>query len=83
MPSPVHTVDRSTPDWATYLAENPVVGGDPVAFLPFPEDGKAASYQPTVEHMIDALDAGATTVNGYSGLFPRPYNDLEGAARQY
>ena len=85
MPSPVHTVDRSTPDWATYLTENPVVGGgDPVlAFLPFPEDGKAASYQPTVEHMIDALDAGATTVNGYSGLFPRPYNDLEGAARQY
>jgi hypothetical protein len=85
MPSPVHTVDRSTPDWATYLADNPLGGGgDPVlAFLPFPEDGKAASYQPTVEHMIDALDAGATTVNGYSGLFPRPYNDLEGAARQY
>jgi hypothetical protein len=85
MPAPVHRVDRSTPDWAAWLADNPPDGeGDPVlAFLPFPEDGRAASYQTTVEHMLEVLDAGATTVNGYSGLFPEQYNELEGAARQY
>ena len=85
MPSPVHTVDRSTPDWAAYLDDHPPDGGgEPVlAFLPFPEDGRAASYEPTVEHMIDVLDADATTVNGYSGLFPEPYNALEGPAREY
>jgi hypothetical protein len=33
--------------------------------------------------MLQVLDAGATTVNGYSGLWPPSYDELEVPAREY
>lgn len=61
------------------------VPDDVIAFLPFPIDGKATSYAPTVDHMLDVLDAGdgVTTANGYSGLWPDAYEDLQNAAVDY
>jgi hypothetical protein len=33
--------------------------------------------------MLHSLDAGLTTVNGYSGLFPEVSIELEGAMKEY
>ncbi len=83
-PGRLHRVDTATPDWAAYLDEHPL-GPDPavLAFLPFPPNGRAGSYQDTVDDMLAVLDTGDTTVNGYSGLFPADYDTLELAMREY
>ncbi len=85
MPVRMYHVDRDTPDWATYLADHPPPGGEPVvAFMPFPPTGSVVDYLDTVNDMLGVLDRdGATTVNGYSGLFPATYDALEDAARAY
>jgi hypothetical protein len=90
--APVDTVvvDRSTPDWAAWLEDRPTAeGGDGagddrevLAFLPFPPDGSVESYAGTARRMLQVLDAGVTTVNGYSGLWPPSYDRLEAAARE-
>jgi hypothetical protein len=79
------------PGWATWLeehAEPPADGGPSgdrpvVAFAPPPASGRAADYGPTVQRMLHALDADLATVNGYSGLFPETYIELEGAVADY
>ncbi len=85
MPVRMYDVDRDPPDWATYLADHPPPGGDAVvAFMPFPPTGSVISYLDTVNDLLAVLDRdGATTVNGYSGLFPATYDELEEAARAY
>jgi hypothetical protein len=87
MPVRLFQVDQSTSDWAAWLddhADEQAVAGDgSVAFLPFPPTGDVTDYEPTVQHMLQALDIGVTTVNGYSGFFPQTYDDLENAARTY
>lgn len=86
MPVPLHRVDRTTPDWVSYLDDHPPPGGpddNVLAFLPFPRTNGVASYQATVDDMLGVLDSGGTTVNGYSGLFPQTYDELEEVARGY
>jgi hypothetical protein len=86
MPVPLHHVDRTTPDWVAYLDDHPPPGGpddNVLAFLPFPRTNGVASYQATVDDMLGVLDSGGTTVNGYSGLFPETYDELEEVARSY
>jgi hypothetical protein len=86
MPVRMYHVDRDTPDWAAHLAEHPPAGADDavVAFMPFPPSGSVVDYLDTVNDMIGVLDLdGSTTVNGYSGLFPATYDELEEAARAY
>ena len=83
-PGRLHRVDTATPDWAAYLDDHPLADGPAVlAFLPFPPNGRAGSYQDTVDDMLAVLDTGDTTVNGYSGLFPASYDTLEIAMRDY
>jgi hypothetical protein len=86
MPVRMYDVDRDTPDWAAYLADHPPPGDDDavIAFLPFPPTGSVVDYLDTVNDMLAVLERdGATTVNGYSGLFPASYDELEEAARAY
>jgi hypothetical protein len=80
MPVHLFPVDQRTPEWAAWLDDQPPGS---VAFLPFPADGHVASYAPTARHMLELLDVGVPTVNGYSGLFPARYDELEAAARAY
>ena len=83
-PGRLHRVDTATPDWAAYLDEHPPADGPAVlAFMPFPPNGRAGSYQDTVDEMLAVLDTADTTVNGYSGLFPASYDELEIAMREY
>lgn len=83
-PGRLHRVDTAPPDWAAYLDDHPVSDEPAVlAFLPFPPNGRAGSYQDTVDDMLAVLDTGDTTVNGYSGLFPAGYDTLEIAMRDY
>jgi hypothetical protein len=83
-PGRLHRVDTAPPDWAAYLDDHPVSDEPAVlAFLPFPPNGRAGSYQDTVDDMLAVLDTGDTTVNGYSGLFPASYDTLEIAMREY
>ena len=94
-PVELFEVDQSQADWVGWLrdrrdeeagvAGDDEVPDDVIAFLPFPVDGKARSYAATVDDMLDVLDAGdgVTTVNGYSGLWPDSYEDLENAAVNY
>jgi hypothetical protein len=87
MPVRLFTVDQHTPDWATFIDEHghdqPVAGDGAIAFLPFPASGSVVDYEATARHMLQALDVGAPTVNGYSGFFPESYDELENAARTY
>jgi hypothetical protein len=80
MPVRLFPVDQRPPEWAAWLDDQPP---GPVAFLPFPADGHVASYAATTRHMLELLDVGVPTVNGYSGLFPARYDELEAAARAY
>jgi hypothetical protein len=80
MPVDLFSVDRHTPDWAAWLDDHP---DGPVAFLPFPATNEVASYAPTTRHMLQLLDVGDPTPNGYSGLFPPTYDVLEEAMRLY
>lgn len=85
VPVRLFEVDRDVPEWATWIGDHPPEDGEPaaVAFLPFPPTNAVASYQATTEGMLSVLDAGSTTVNGYSGMFPSSYDQLEIAARLY
>jgi hypothetical protein len=85
MPVRLFTWDDATPDWAAWVADNPPAGGgeDVLAYVPFPAEGGVEFYEPTIRHMLGVLDAGATTVNGYSGFFPPGYDDLEILMRSY
>jgi hypothetical protein len=85
VPVRLFTWDDATPDWAAWVAEHPPADGsdDVLAQLPFPAEGGVEYYEPTVRHMLGVLDAGATTVNGYSGFFPPGYDDLELVLRSY
>jgi len=83
-PGRLRPVDAGTPDWAAYLDDHPPAAAPAVvAFMPFPADGRAGSYEGTVDDMLAVLDTGDTTVNGYSGLFPASYDTLEVAMRDY
>jgi hypothetical protein len=87
MPVRLFEVDQETPDWAAWFDdhadERAVAGDGSIAFLPFPPTGDVTDYEPTVQHMLQALDIGAATVNGYSGFFPQTYDEIENAARAY
>jgi hypothetical protein len=84
-PVELFEVDRSEADWVAWLHEHRDDREEVVAFLPFPLTGKVSSYAPTARHMLQVLDAGdgVTTVNGYSGLWPEPYEELEAGAINY
>lgn len=87
VPVPVFRVDQDTQDWAAWLDDQPegssTSGDGSVAFLPFPADYGVADYEDTTRRMLQALDVGAATVNGYSGLFPADYEELEVAMHTY
>lgn len=86
MPVDLFPVDQATPDWAAWLddhSDEAAAGDGAVAFLPFPPDNGVASYADTADRMLQSLDVGVVTVNGYSGLFPADYEELEIAMRAY
>ena len=86
MPVHLFRVDQETPDWAAWLDDHSAesaAGDGSVAFLPFPPDNGVASYADTTRRMLQSLDVGVATVNGYSGLFPADYEELEIAMRAY
>jgi hypothetical protein len=58
------------------------VGDDPVAMVPFPPTGDVEDYESTTVWMLDLVDH-RRLVNGYSGLFPPQYDDLEAAMRGF
>jgi hypothetical protein len=70
-------------DWVDWLAadQDPGAGDGSVAFVPFPANGSYVSYEDTTVWMLAGLDHGRPLVNGYSGLFPGRYDELEGAMR--
>lgn len=71
--------------WATWLADQPGAGegldGGAVAFVPFPPTNATGSYEQTTGWMLEGLASRWPTVNGYSGLFPAEYDELEAAMR--
>jgi hypothetical protein len=90
MPVDLFEVDQATPEWVEWLededravwAANDGPDDRPVlALLPFPPNGRVASYETHVRFMRHVLEADATTVNGYSGLFPDEYHNLDAALR--
>ncbi len=73
-------------DWVTWLRDHrgdDRDGDGSVANVPFPADASARAYEPTTRWMIDGLAHGHPLVNGYSGLFPPSYEDLEQAMRSF
>ena len=85
MPVRLFSVDQATPDWADWLGDAEHAGTDDpvVAFLPFPPHNGVAAYEETATRMLQALDEHIATVNGYSGLFPTQYDELEPVMRLY
>lgn len=83
LPQPLLTVPTATSDWVTWLHDHPEdtsrSGAGAVAMVPFPASLDAAAYAPTTQWMLDGLDHGHPIVNGYSGLFPTQYDQLESA----
>jgi hypothetical protein len=88
VPVKLFEVDDRTPGWVSWLedepreswASNEGPADRPVlAFVPFPINGHVASYETTVRNMRHVLEVEATTVNGYSGLFPDEHGQLENA----
>jgi hypothetical protein len=83
VPQRLFTVEDPVTDWAIWLRDHPGApdGGDTgegtVAMVPFPATGAVASYEPTAQWMLSGLDHGHALVNGYSGLFPPQYDQLE------
>ena len=74
---------QPTARWAQWL-DGHARGDRPVtAFVPFPPSGQVAEFQRTTERMVQAVDTRLTTVNGYSGLFPDPYEFLANAMYGY
>jgi hypothetical protein len=65
-------------DWITWLAEHheTPVGDGSVAMVPFPANGNYVSFEPTTVWMLAALEHGHPLVNGYSGFFPRSYDQV-------
>jgi hypothetical protein len=82
VPMRTFAVDRRPADWVAFVEERDEPD-EVLAFLPGPANGRAASYVPTVRNMLGVLDAGVTTVNGYSGLWPPAYDRLEAELVNY
>lgn len=61
-------------DWIHWLAAQPAGA---VAMIPFPQNGRVRSYEPTVIAMLQALEHGHPLANGYSGFFPTSYDRLK------
>lgn len=72
----------SEPDWSAWLREHAPPAG-PVAWLPFPQTGTTAAYEPTTVGMLRSLDFGRPLINGYSGFFPQDYRRLRVAMRRF
>lgn len=53
-----------------------VPDGEPIAWLPFPQDGRVRSYQATARFMYLATFHRRPIVNGYSSYFPFSYDRL-------
>lgn len=76
-------------DWVRWLADHPgasapgASGDGSVAVVPPAADGRAESYEPTVEAMLAALDHGHPLVNGYSGFFPASADAMEADLREF
>ncbi|HEY8524335.1 MAG TPA: hypothetical protein VIL48_05185 [Acidimicrobiales bacterium] len=87
MPVSLFRVDQSPADWAEWIAEQPAEarasGDGSFAYLPFPPTNSVVDYETTTRAMLQSLEAGVPTVNGYSGLFPSSYDELEVAMRAY
>jgi hypothetical protein len=79
-PQPLFDVPPDHPAWVAYLDAQP--GDEPVAMVPFPPTGDVEDYEPTTVWMLDLIDH-RPVVNGYSGLFPPQYDELEEAMRAF
>jgi len=73
-PQNLYDVPPTNLAWVSYLDAQP--GDDPVAMVPFPTSGDVEAYEPATVWMLDLVDH-RPLVNGYSGLFPRQYDELE------
>ena len=70
------------PVWVTWLRDNaePNAG---VACLPFPMGSDVKDYEDTTIWMYWGTFHGKPLLNGYSGFFPKSYNDLRDALGQF
>lgn len=68
------------PAWARSLARD---GAQRVLHLPWPEGSSASAYEQTTAWMLQSLDAGAISVNGYSGFFPRSQRQFRALASAF
>ena len=78
-PLPAH--DR-LPVWVVWLRDHAEPGGG-IACLPFPRGNQVGDYEETTHWMYWGTFHGRPLLNGYSGFFPKPYNDLRDALDQY
>jgi hypothetical protein len=86
VPQRLAIVADTSADWVVWLRDHPregELGDGSVAMVPFPENGAVESYEPTAKAMLAGLDHGRPLVNGYSGLFPASYDELEQAMRSF
>ncbi len=89
-PEPLFVVPDPGGDWVTWLQDHPVgaapgaeSGDGSVAMVPFPVSGDVTAYESTSRWMLSGLDHGHPLVNGYSGLFPASYDELEAAMQSF
>ena len=72
----------SEPAWSAWLRGH-APRGVAAAWVPFPQTGTTAAYEPTTIGMLRSLDFGLPLVNGYSGFFPDDYRRLRVAMRRF
>jgi hypothetical protein len=72
-----------TARWAEWLTDHAPPSSRVMAFVPFPPSGQVSEFQETAARMVQTVDSGLTTVSGYSGLFPEPYERLSSAMYGY
>jgi len=66
------------PVWVVWLRDSAEPGGA-VACLPFPRGNLVGDYEETTLWMYWGTFHRHALLNGYSGFFPQPYNDLRDA----
>jgi hypothetical protein len=62
------------PSWAATVRDFPRAG--PIATVPFPDDVTVQAFEPTARAMVEQPWHGRPLVGGYSGIFPRSYQEM-------
>ncbi len=71
------------PGGSTSESTGASTGDGSVAMVPFPTSGDVGAYESTTRWMLSGLEHGHRLANGYSGLFPATYDELEQAMQSF